>query len=68
MRTLHLSVNQCPHGVYSVSIDGDRTGTRITPSKCCGRWDESQSWPLTEEMTRMIVSEIQCRDDEEAAF
>lgn len=65
MSKLYLSVNQCPHGVYSVSIDGDRTGTRVTSSKCCDRWEEVQSWPLTAEMARMIVGEILCRDEEE---
>jgi len=43
-----LSINRCPtHGFISVSIDDEAGGTRITPGKCCGRWDVVKSWDLS---------------------
>jgi len=43
-----LCINRCPaHGCWSVSVDSDHGGTRITSGKCCGRWDEVKSWPMT---------------------
>ncbi len=38
---VNIAVDYCPiHKVYAISIN-DRntgTGTRLTPSKCCGQW------------------------------
>lgn len=43
-----LTYNQCPeHGVSSISIDNDRIGTRVTPGKCCGRWDIVREFRLS---------------------
>ena len=44
-----VAINQCPdHREYwSVSVDKAHTGTRITPSKCCGRWHVVREWKMT---------------------
>lgn len=43
----YLAINQCPtHGYWAITVEGDETGERITPSKCCGRWDTVKRWPL----------------------
>lgn len=43
-----LAINRCPdHGTYSVSIDAGSGGTRVTPSKCCGRWVVVKEWALS---------------------
>lgn len=42
-----LAINRCPtHGYWAITIDDDDTGVRVTPSKCCGRWDIVKVWPL----------------------
>lgn len=48
MSTKRLTINRCPaHGWWSISVDDDGGGVRVTPSKCCGRWDEVKTFPLT---------------------
>lgn len=49
---MKLAINRCPdHPKYwSVSIDDENGGTRITNGKCCGKWREQKSWPLTRSM------------------
>ena len=44
-----LSINQCPkHGDYwSISIDDEAGGSRLTPSKCCGQWRRVCAWKLS---------------------
>ena len=44
-----VAINQCPnHREYwSVSVDKEHTGTRITPGKCCGRWHVVREWRMT---------------------
>lgn len=42
-----LTLNECPHGVRSISLDDWAGGTRLTTGKCCGRWDEVQTWSMS---------------------
>lgn len=43
-----LAINRCPeHGFHSVSIDEGSGGSRVTPSKCCGRWVVVSAWALS---------------------
>lgn len=51
-----LCVSRCPeHDYFMVGIDfPDGTGLRLTPSKCCGRWDTVISWPLTKDKWKEI--------------
>lgn len=43
-----LVINQChSHGVYSVSVEDENGGMRITPSKCCGSWSTVKEWALS---------------------
>ena len=59
-----LSIDRCPvHGYYAVSVnrrdaDGGGSGTRLTPSKCCGRWDETKSWTMTKDRLRQVAKDI----------
>lgn len=45
----YLAVNQCPKHpkYYSVSVDDEDFGRRITPSKCCGQWRTLHRWLLS---------------------
>lgn len=46
-----LCIVRCPtHYYYAISIDDPDTGigTRVTPSKCCGRWDTVKEFWLSE--------------------
>lgn len=53
-----LSINVCSrHGVYSISVDGDNGGTRVTPSKCCGSWSTVKEWKLSERNWLDLASE-----------
>jgi hypothetical protein len=51
----YLSINRCPvhSDFWSISIDDEICGQRITPSKCCGRWRTVKQWRLD---ARMITS------------
>ena len=61
----YLTINRCPtHEVYSVSIDDEGGGTRLTPGKCCGRWIEIGRWPMTAARLREIANEIECNADQ----
>jgi hypothetical protein len=60
-----LAINQCPeHGFYSISLDDERGGLRLTPSKCCGRWQMVKSWRMNAKQLRAIVNELECAVEE----
>ena len=59
-----LSVNRCPHGTYSVALDSEGSGTRLTPSNCCGRWDLVKEWKMDADDLRNIIVEMECAVDE----
>ena len=42
-------------------------GTRLTPHKCCGRWDMVKAWKLTGDQLREIANEFACAADDEGA-
>ena len=51
-----LVINRCArHNFFSVSIDNEDGGTRITPSKCCGSWDTVKEWQLSAAQWREIA-------------
>ena len=42
-----LSIDQCPiHKFWAIAVNVDSHGTRLTPSKCCGRWREVRVWRM----------------------
>lgn len=60
-----LAVYRCPNhpDFLSIHLDEtengeDSTGTRLTPGKCCGRWDRVTRWRLTETMAEAAVEEL----------
>jgi hypothetical protein len=65
-----LSINQCPdHGFWSVSIDSDNGGgTRITPGKCCGRWQVVKSWKLGYDDWHELINEAECALEQDPAL
>lgn len=56
-----LTIENCPHGVFAVSLDdGDKSrGVRLSPQKCCGRWDRVKAWPMTAANLRAIAEELE---------
>mgnify|MGYP001065312806 CR=1 FL=1 len=56
----YLAICKCPaHNFYAVTIDDENgCGTRVTPSKCCGRWDTVKRWPITESMADSLLEEV----------
>lgn len=57
---MKLCINQCPdcRKNWSISVDDDEGGRRVTPGKCCGRWKEKKSWPLDTEMIQEIRDQM----------
>jgi len=56
-----LVINQCPiHKFWAVTIDDDDgSGIRVTPSKCCGRWDTVKAFALSEQEWRELAEAAQ---------
>lgn len=55
-----LAINRClTHGTYSISIDSGRSGSRVTPGKCCGRWGVVKEWALTWQQWRDLSAEAE---------
>lgn len=55
-----LTIDKCPHGTFALALDDDEKGcgTRLTPTKCCGRWDRVKSWPMDDAALRAIANLI----------
>lgn len=57
----YLAVNHCPtHGTWSISVDSEHSGTRLTAGKCCGRWNVVARLPMTATELREAAEELQC--------
>ncbi len=51
MNQIFLAINRCPEheAFWSISVDDEGgSGTRITPSKCCGRWNVVRKFLMSE--------------------
>ncbi|KKL73532.1 hypothetical protein LCGC14_2073940 [marine sediment metagenome] len=61
-----LSIRKCNvHGFLSVQIDyKDGCGVRLTPSKCCGRWDLVKSWKLSRAEWQEIITQAEAAMEE----
>ena len=61
-----LSIRKCDiHGFLSIQIDyKDGCGVRLTPSKCCGRWDLVRSWKLNKRDWKEIIEQANVALDE----
>lgn len=63
-KTLNLCIDRCSkHDFYAISIGDDDTGTRLTPSKCCGSWSTLRSWRFNQEQLQRLVNDIQSEID-----
>lgn len=61
MSATKLAIYRCPEHreFFAVILDDDEgVGTRVTPSKCCGRWDLVRSWPIDDHMRATIIKEL----------
>jgi NTP pyrophosphatase (non-canonical NTP hydrolase) len=60
-REQYLAINKCPnHGFYSITVEDDDTGTRVTPSKCCGRWDTVKRWKVSQcDLASLLAAQSQ---------
>lgn len=58
-RGFALAIYRCPvhHDFLSIMVDDSDTGagTRITSSKCCGRWKLARSFPLDSDRWRELA-------------
>lgn len=54
-----FSIDVCPHGVYSLSVNGRGGGTRLLGPKCCGKTSEWKTWGATADAAGGIAEEIQ---------
>lgn len=59
-RPLILSIDRCPaHGYWAISVGDEHGGTRLTPGKCCGRWEGVRSWRLSPMEVDRLLADIQ---------
>lgn len=62
----YLCIDRCPAhlGSWGISVMDDKGGTRLTPVKCCGRWDTVRRWKMSaEELRRAASSLIEAADE-----
>ena len=58
-KKMKLSINRCPihQGYWSISIDDDSGGTRLTDGKCCGQWRTVKAWVLSADDWQTVIKE-----------
>ena len=61
-----LSINRCPEhsNFWSISIDSDTGGSRLTSNKCCGRWVAVKRFEMTPEKLTDICLDLECEADQ----
>ena len=64
MKLRWISIDKCPHGTLSISLDSEGGGTKLLPAKCCGRWTQLKTWKVTPDMLRIIANELECAAQE----
>jgi hypothetical protein len=53
----YLAINQCPvHKFWSITLDDESGGIRLTPSKCCGRWDTIKQFSMSITDLREVIT------------
>lgn len=66
---LQISIERCPvHRFRAICLSGDASvgGTRLTPSKCCGRWKTEQAWTIDSERLRADIESEERRASHDA--
>jgi hypothetical protein len=59
-----LVICRCPtHDLWAITLDVAGGGSRVTPSKCCGRWDTVQTWRLSANEWRRLAEEAEAIAD-----
>ncbi len=68
MSEVYLGIYECPiHHYVSICVDplSDHGGTRLTPSKCCGRWELKKRWKVdAKQAAEAILDEVREEGDE----
>lgn len=65
MKKISLTIDKCPlHGVYAISLDDEGASVRLTPDKCCGRWERHKAWPISARAMREMAEELECQADQ----
>lgn len=58
-KTKELQICKCPeHGHWAVTVGDSDGGTRLTPTKCCGRWTIVKAFPMTPGALRSVAEDI----------
>lgn len=52
-----LAYNKCPHGIGMISLDDEDGGTKLTNSRCCGRWTTVKSFTMDKDD---LLASIKC--------
>ena len=63
-KTAYLTVSRCRNHPFNfaVSLDTEEgVGTRLSPNKCCGWWEDLVKWAMTPKELREIVNTIECQ-------
>ncbi len=56
----YLTIMQCPHGAYAISVDDDNGGIRIAGDRCCNIWNDVKRFPMTPTTLRESANELEC--------
>jgi hypothetical protein len=60
---MFLAIARCPihEQFYSIEVCDKNGGRRLTPSKCCGQWEDIKKWKMDKihfiEMIKHIMEE-----------
>jgi len=57
----YLALNRCPIHPDFLSVvleDEDGSGVRMTPAKCCGRWETVTRWPIDKQMAEDFIDQM----------
>ena len=59
-KPIKLSIDRCPvhKEFWAISVGDESGGTRLTPGKCCGRWNEVKSFVMSRESLLEAADEI----------
>lgn len=66
----YLAICRCPmhREFWAVTVeDEEGSGTRLTPSKCCGRWETVTRWLINERLRAAAIDEIGAAPSEDSA-
>ena len=69
MSNKYLMIDKCnKHNFWAISIGDENSSTRLTPSKCCGTWQEQKRFKIDRRMCDEVIEQFtiareDCGDD-----